>query len=107
MVGRPGLSPRSIKTFEGDKNFKIVSIPDTTCHWLAMNQTKAPLDNVKVRQAISYAIPIAAIVPNVLQGYGSAMTSPLMVVPGPIMVFASTSPRAAGRGAGWSITGRS
>lgn len=77
VVGRPGLSPRSIKTFEGDKNFKIVSIPDTTCHWLAMNQTKAPLDNVKVRQAISYAIPVAAIVPNVLQGYGSAMTSPL------------------------------
>jgi len=43
-----------------------VSVPDTTCHWLAMNQTKAPLDNVKVRQAINYAIPVAAIVPNVL-----------------------------------------
>jgi peptide/nickel transport system substrate-binding protein len=77
VVGRPGLSPRSIKSFEGDKTFRIVSIPDTTCHWLAMNQTKAPLDNVKVRQAISYAIPTAAIVPNVLLGYGAAMTSPL------------------------------
>jgi peptide/nickel transport system substrate-binding protein len=77
VVGRPGLSPRSVKTFEGDKNFKIVSIPDTTCHWLAMNQTKAPLDNVKVRQAICYAIPTAAIVPNVLLGYGAPMTSPL------------------------------
>lgn len=77
VVGRPGLSPRSIKTFEGDKNFKIVSVPDTTCHWLAMNQTKKPLDNVKVRQAINYAIPIAAIVPNVLMGYGAAMTSPV------------------------------
>jgi peptide/nickel transport system substrate-binding protein len=77
VVGRPGLSPRSIKTFEGDKAFKIVSVPDTTCHWLAMNQTKAPLDNVKVRQAINYAIPVAAIVPNVLMGYGAAMTSPV------------------------------
>jgi peptide/nickel transport system substrate-binding protein len=77
VVGRPGLSPRNIKTFEGDKNFRIVSIPDTTCHWVAMNQTKAPLDNVKVRQAICYAIPTAAIVPNVLMGYGAAMTSPL------------------------------
>ncbi|HSS85729.1 MAG TPA: ABC transporter substrate-binding protein [Reyranella sp.] len=77
VVGRPGLSPRSIKTFEGDKTFKIVSVPDTTCHWLAMNQTKKPLDNVKVRQAINYAIPVAAIVPNVLMGYGAAMTSPV------------------------------
>jgi peptide/nickel transport system substrate-binding protein len=77
VVGRPGLSPRSIKAFEGDKAFRIVSVPDTTCHWLAMNQTKAPLDNVKVRQAINYAIPVAAIVPNVLMGYGAAMTSPV------------------------------
>ncbi|MPZ35465.1 MAG: hypothetical protein GEV13_31615 [Rhodospirillales bacterium] len=77
VVGRPGLSPRSIKTFENDKGFKIVSVPDTTCHWLAMNQTKAPLNNVKVRQAINYAIPVAAIVPNVLMGYGAAMTSPV------------------------------
>jgi len=77
VVGRPGLSPRSIKAFEGDKAFKIVSVTDTTCHWLAMNQTKKPLDNVKVRQAINYAIPVAAIVPNVLMGYGAAMTSPV------------------------------
>jgi len=77
VIGRPGLSPRSIKTFEGDKNFKIVSVPDTTCHWLAMNQSKAPLDNVKVRQAINYAIPVAAIIPNVLLGYGAPMTSPV------------------------------
>src|SRR5260370_39265227 len=76
VVGRPGLSPRSIKAFEGDKAFKIVSVPDTTCHWLAMNQTKAPLDSVKARQAINYAIPVAASVPNVLMCYGAAMPSP-------------------------------
>lgn len=77
VIGRPGLSPRSIKTFEGEKDFRILTVPDTTCHWLAMNQTKKPLDNVLVRQAINYAIPVAAIVPNVLMGYGSAMKSPV------------------------------
>lgn len=77
VIGRPGLSPRNIKTFENEKDFRIVTVPDTTCHWLAMNQTKKPLDNVKVRQAINYAIPVAAIVPNVLMGYGSAMKSPV------------------------------
>jgi peptide/nickel transport system substrate-binding protein len=77
VVGRPGLSPRSIKPFENDKDFNVFSVPDTTCNWLAMNQTKKPLDNVKVRQAINFAIPVAAIVPNVLMGYGAQMKSPL------------------------------
>ena len=77
VIGRPGLSPRNIKTFECEKDFRIVTVPDTTCHWLAMNQTKKPLDDVKVRQAINYAIPVAAIVPNVLMGYGAAMKSPV------------------------------
>jgi len=77
VVGRPGLSPRSIKQFENDKNFNVFTAPDTVCNWLAMNQTKKPLDNVKVRQAINYAIPVAAIVPNVLLGYGAQMKSPL------------------------------
>ena len=70
VIGRPGLSPRNIKPSRTKQAFRIVSVPDTTCHWLAMNQTKKPLDNVKVRQAINYAIPVAAIVPNVLMGYG-------------------------------------
>lgn len=77
VVGRPGLSPKNVKSFEGDKNFRIVSVPDTTCHFLAMNNKKAPFDNLKVRQAINYAIPIEAILPNVLFGYGSQMKSPV------------------------------
>src|SRR5258708_9689387 len=64
VVGRPGLSPRSIKTFDNDKGFKIVSVPDTTCHWLAKNQTKAPLNNVKVRHATNYGNSVHATVAN-------------------------------------------
>ncbi len=45
VIGRPGLSPRSIKPFENDKDFNVFTVPDTTCNWLAMNQTKKPLDN--------------------------------------------------------------
>lgn len=77
VVGRPGLSPRNVKALEGEAGLKIVSVPDTTCHWLSMNTQKAPLNNVKVRQAINYAIPIQAIIPSVLFGYGSAMKSPV------------------------------
>ena len=77
VAGRPGLSPKNVKLFEGDKEFRVVSVPDTTCHFLAMNCKKAPFDNVKVRQAINYAIPIEAILPNVLFGYGVQMKSPV------------------------------
>ena len=77
VVGRPGLSPRNVKSLENEPGLKIVTVPDTTCHWLCMNSKKAPLDNVKVRQAINHAIPIQAIIPNVLFGYGAEMKSPV------------------------------
>ena len=38
---------------------------------------KAPLDNVKLRQAINYAIPIDAMLQNLLFGYATQMKSPL------------------------------
>jgi peptide/nickel transport system substrate-binding protein len=77
VVGRPGLSPRNVKSLESESGLKILSVPDTTCHWLCMNSQFAPLDNMKVRQAINYAIPIQAIIPSVLYGYGSEMKSPV------------------------------
>jgi peptide/nickel transport system substrate-binding protein len=42
-----------------------------------MNFKKRPFDNLKVRQAVNYAIPIQAIIPNVLYGYGEQMKSPI------------------------------
>jgi len=77
VVGRPGLSPKNVKSLEGEPGLKIFSVPDTTCHFLSMNQNRPPYNNVKVRQAINYAIPIEAIMPNVLFGYGRPMKSPV------------------------------
>lgn len=77
VVGRPGLSPKNVKSLEGEPGLKIFSVPDTACHFISMNQQKPPYDNVKVRQAINYAIPIEAIMPNVLFGYGRQMKSPV------------------------------
>ena len=77
VVGRPGLSPKNVKSLEGEQGLKVFSVPDTTCHWLCMNTQKPPFDNVKVRQAINYAIPIQAILPNVLYGYATQMKSPV------------------------------
>ncbi len=77
VVGRPGLSPRNVKSLEGEAGLKVFNVPDTTCHYLCMNEKKAPFDNVQVRRAINYAIPIQAIMPSVLFGYATPMKSPL------------------------------
>lgn len=77
VVGRPGLLPKDVKSLEGTPGLKIFNVPDTTCTYLCMNQKKAPFDNVKVRQAVNYAIPIQAILPSVLFGYATQMRSPL------------------------------
>jgi peptide/nickel transport system substrate-binding protein len=77
VVGRPGLSPKNVKALEHEPGLKVFNVPDTTCHYLCMNQKKAPFDNVKVRQAINYAIPLQAIMPSVLYGYATPMKSPL------------------------------
>ena len=77
VAGRPGLSPKNAKSFEGEAGFRVMSVPDTTCHYLCMNQKKPPFDSKLVRQAVNYAIPIQAILPNVLYGYGVQMKSPI------------------------------
>lgn len=77
VAGRPGLSPKNVKSLEGEPGLRIFKVPDTICNYLAMNQKKAPFDNVLVRRAVNYAIPIQAILPNVLYGYGEQMTSPV------------------------------
>jgi len=77
VVGRPGLSPKNVKSLEGEPGLNVFNVPDTTCHYLCMNQKKPPFENVKVRQAINYAIPLHAIMPSVLFGYSTPMKSPL------------------------------
>ncbi|MBI4563037.1 MAG: ABC transporter substrate-binding protein [Candidatus Rokubacteria bacterium] len=77
VVGRPGLTPKNVKSLEGEPGLKVFSVPDTTCHFIAMNTQKPPFDNVKVRQAVNYAIPIQAILPSVLYGYATQMTTPI------------------------------
>lgn len=77
VAGRPGLSPKNVKSLEGEPGLRIFKVPDTICNYLAMNQKKAPFDNVLVRRAVNYAIPIQAILPSVLHGYGEQMKSPV------------------------------
>jgi peptide/nickel transport system substrate-binding protein len=77
VVGPNSMSPKNLKSLETEPGLKVVSLPDTNCNFVSMNLKKPPFDNVKVRQAVNYAIPIQAIIPNVLYGYGEQMKSPI------------------------------
>jgi peptide/nickel transport system substrate-binding protein len=77
VVGPNSMSPKNLKSLEAEPGLKVVSLPDTNCNFVCMNLKKPPFDNVKVRQAVNYAIPIQAIIPNVLYGYGEQMKSPV------------------------------
>ena len=77
VIGPNSMSPKNLKSLEAEPELKVVSLPDTNCNFVSMNLKKPPFDNVKVRQAVNYAIPIQAIIPNVLYGYGEQMKSPV------------------------------
>jgi peptide/nickel transport system substrate-binding protein len=77
VIGPNSMSPKNLKSLETEPGLRVVSLPDTNCNFVSMNLKKPPFDNVKVRQAVNYAIPIQAIIPNVLYGYGEQMKSPI------------------------------
>lgn len=71
------LATTDIKSLEGDPNITVVRQPSRFVVFLGMNSKVPPFDNVKVRQAISWAVPYDTILNDVLNGYGQQLTSPI------------------------------
>ena len=59
------------------KDFKIVTVPDTTCHWLCMNSRQEAVRQRQGAPGDQLRDPDPAIMPNVLMGYGAQMKSPV------------------------------
>ncbi|HSD46533.1 MAG TPA: ABC transporter substrate-binding protein, partial [Pyrinomonadaceae bacterium] len=64
------LSPDAIKRLEQDPNLQVRVFPGSNVLLLTLNTSSPPLDNVKVRQAIAYAIDRQSIIQNLVLGYG-------------------------------------
>jgi glutathione transport system substrate-binding protein len=62
---------------KGDKNLDLVTTESIYTYWLSMNVQKKPFDNLKVRQALNYAIDKDAIIKAVLRGLAMQPASPL------------------------------
>jgi len=57
-----GFAPRDFDQLIKDGKVKVSGVPIPNCLWyLALNTSKPPFDNVKLRQAIAYAVPYEQI----------------------------------------------
>ncbi|MCW5850313.1 MAG: ABC transporter substrate-binding protein [Anaerolineae bacterium] len=74
------MSPVSIPemlTLQGKAGVKMVEVPSFLLILAYLNNTKPPLDNVKVRQAMNYAINYDQVIKELIQGKGRRLKGPL------------------------------
>ena len=71
-----GLSKNSVSSLEKNKNLTIASNTATLNMQLLMPNNKAPWNNQKLREAVTYAIPYQGILDKVLHGYGELYYGP-------------------------------
>jgi peptide/nickel transport system substrate-binding protein len=64
------LSPDAVKRLEQDPNLQVKAFSGSNVVLLTLNTSSPPLDNVKVRQAIAYAIDRESLIKNLLLGLG-------------------------------------
>jgi peptide/nickel transport system substrate-binding protein len=62
---------------EGEPNVKLVSAPSPWNWALAFNNSEKPFNDVRVRQALSYAIPYESIIDNVMYGLARPLKTPI------------------------------
>lgn len=68
-------APESLGQFEGDDRFQVIEGPTNAEVVLSFNNAAGPLTDVRVRQAINYALDRQAIVDTVMDGYGTLIGS--------------------------------
>lgn len=62
------IEPTAVAEVEKDANSAVIKIDGIDYEWVGINVEKAPLDNIKVRQAIRYGIDVDAIIAGAWSG---------------------------------------
>ncbi|MGX2948349.1 ABC transporter substrate-binding protein [Frederiksenia canicola] len=73
----PYPNPADVEKLKNDKDITLLTRPGLNVGYLNFNTQKAPFDNVKVRQALSYAVNKDAIIEAVYQGAGQKAKNPI------------------------------
>ncbi|MFJ7737599.1 ABC transporter substrate-binding protein [Lysinibacillus sp. NPDC097287] len=72
-----GLSPADGATLEANADLQLVERPSMNIGYLGLTANRAPFDNVKVRQAVNYAIDKQTIVDAFFEGYAEVAKNPM------------------------------
>lgn len=77
-----GFPPKDFEQLIKEAKVKVVGVPIPNCLWyIALNTSKPPFDNVKLRQAIAWAMPYQQVQDNAFFGraipmYGAKSATP-------------------------------
>jgi peptide/nickel transport system substrate-binding protein len=71
------LAPSDVASLSTESSVQTFTVDSNANLYMTINTTKAPFDNVKVRQALSYAIPYEQIIKNVYLGRADTMVGVL------------------------------
>jgi peptide/nickel transport system substrate-binding protein len=74
-----GLSKQSTYSLRNDANVKIIANDTSIAEWLGLVNNVAPFDNVKFREAMTYAIPYQDILDKIAFDYGTLFYGPITV----------------------------
>lgn len=69
------IPPTSIPTLQSDSKLDVRSVRSLRTVFVGMNTFQIPFTDVRVRQALNYAVDVASIIKNVLGGHGYQLAS--------------------------------
>lgn len=70
----------TVDRVKSDKNFMVSAQTQNLYYWISLNQTDPRLTDVRVRQALLYALDRPAMIKSILNGYGQVATGPIAPV---------------------------
>ncbi len=71
------VPPAELARLQAEGRFAVVEQPGMHTWWVGLNQMKAPFSDLRVRQALNYAVNKQAIIDKILQGTGIPAINPL------------------------------
>ena len=69
------MAPENVAALEKDARFKVFKGHTTTDVILAMNHSKKPFSDPKIRQAVTLAIDRKAVIQGAISGFGTPIGS--------------------------------
>lgn len=67
------LPASKLNSLRGSKGVQLINVPSRNWNYLGMNNAVAPFNDVKVRQAIAYALPYETLINGALHGFASPL----------------------------------